>query len=607
MAVNDPRLEQADLPAHPPAEPRDYDWSDSSPDGGPAFSQRGKRRIAWVAALILLVVLLITLPPLFSISRYQRRIAQAISQSIGRPVYFDSVTVHLLPWPGFTIQNFVVAEDPAFGAEPAMRANVVEARLRVRSLWRRRVEFARIRLQAPSVNLVRRSDGVWNLQSIVTQAGSVQNAPTTQSHAGAAPRFPYIEATGARINLKLDQNKLPYSLVDTDFALWLPNERAWQLRLAGRPLRTDTDLSGVGQLHVEGPLGRGAASAALAPLELRADWKPTPLGEAAKLFAGQDAGWRGEASAEATIHGTPAAMRVSSDLHVHHLRRERFVPAEELQLDAHCEAEAMGVLHQVHNLRCTVPTHPGASFLQSIGIGSTPAGLAQVDRDLTFTAELPNAGDLQSASLRLEMSDGSPDWALRWMRLFSQRVSPSLQVVGAVSLLAQRDPNVAGGVLNGFVMCHCLLPGNPGPSARTSGPNISSSDPNASGPAVADVPWVLRAELNPGPARSGGDQQAFRLTAYPEQPAPPGKPEPNEARTDPAESASGSLNRTGYSVAYNSAALAAYAGRFLPALQDGLDLTLTGPVQADRSWGGVQSWTTTAAAKPARRTRHHRR
>ena len=371
-------LGRGELTATPVRTMAEADWSDSSAGNEPVIGHLAHRRLTWIMLFALLLLLLFVLPPLLNVSRYQRRVAQSISQAIGRPVHFDSITAHLLPWPGFTIQNFVVNEDPAFGAEPVMRANVVEARLRVRSLWRRRVEFARIRLQGPSVNLVRRDDGVWNLQSIVAEAGNVQNAPTSQQHAGPAPRFPYVEATGARVNLKLFDTKLPYSLVDTDFALWLPNEREWQLRLAGRPLRTDTDVSDVGQLHVDGTLGRGTAGAAQARLELHADWKPTPMGEAAKLLAGYDAGWRGEASAEFTVHGNPGRMQITGDLHVHDLRRAEFVPPAELQLDAHCEAIAMGVLHQVHQLHCTLPTRTGGSLLESIGFGRSTTPEQQV-------------------------------------------------------------------------------------------------------------------------------------------------------------------------------------------------------------------------------------
>ncbi len=156
----------------PPAE----NHSDAALDAEPVFTHRTKRRLTWALLVVLVLLLLVVLPPLIHVGRYQRRIAQAISQSIGRPVHFDDIHLHLLPLPGLTIQNFVVQEDPAFGNEPTLRANTVEARLRLSSLWRRRVEVSRISLQAPSINLVRRADGRWNMQGVITQAGYLQSS-----------------------------------------------------------------------------------------------------------------------------------------------------------------------------------------------------------------------------------------------------------------------------------------------------------------------------------------------------------------------------------------------------------------------------------------------
>src|ERR1700756_1861917 len=124
-------------------------------------AERGRRRqsVMMALALILVLLLLALTPPLLNVSRYQRRIVTSMSESLGRSVHLDNVTLHLLPVPGFTLQNFVVSEDPAFGNEPTIRANEVIATLRLSSLWQQRVEFSRVKFEDPSVNLVRNADG----------------------------------------------------------------------------------------------------------------------------------------------------------------------------------------------------------------------------------------------------------------------------------------------------------------------------------------------------------------------------------------------------------------------------------------------------------------
>lgn len=596
-------------------------WSDRAINEEPVLGHRGRVRLAWIAVLLVVVALAATLPPLLNVNRYQKRVASAIADSIGRPVHFDSITMHLLPLPGFTIQNFVVMEDPAFGAEPAMRANVVQARVRVSSLWRRRVEISRIRLEAPSVNLVRRPDGAWNLQGVVTQAGHLQSAPTAQRVASATPRFPYIEATGARVNLKLGDNKLPYSLVDTEFSLWLPNAQEWHLRLQGRPLRTDTNVSDVGELRVEATLGRGAGAggAANEPLTLDASWKPTPMGEAAKLITGNESDWRGAASAELSLHGTPSAMNVVSDLHLHNLRRADFVPRLPMGVDAHCEANAAGVLHQLSHVRCVMPTARSTSLLDAVNFfrkgNDTPAGAPGV---LSLQAEVPNAMDLHSAVATVDLQKGSPEWVLGWMRLFSRRISPELAVGGDLALHLHRDPETEGeDDWTGSAICRCTLPSliedpRPRKPAESRPAEIAAAS-------AATSPWLLQASHDP--SSQPGSANAVSIRAFP-------KPAPIPARTgpdtqpdtqpetasvepvDPAHSISGQISRSGYTLQYGSAAIARYAAGLLPTLGDEMPTTLSGVVQSERAWGARQVWTEASSAPvraPRRMSRGHRR
>ena len=182
---------------------------EAEPDLDAVPSHRIRNRLLVGLTILLVILLLAFVPPLINVSRFQRRIERNISASIGRNVTFDRVSLSLLPVPGFTLDNFVIDEDPAFGSEPILWASQVDVTLRISSLWRRRVEFSKIALtDSSSVNLVRLSDGKWNIEKLLLQASRIEAAPTAQRFAGPARRFPYIEATGARLNLKLDQEKM---------------------------------------------------------------------------------------------------------------------------------------------------------------------------------------------------------------------------------------------------------------------------------------------------------------------------------------------------------------------------------------------------------------
>jgi AsmA protein len=383
--------------------------------------------VLWTCVVLALLFLLALTPPLLNVNRLRRRIAESMSASLGRPVHLDRVTVHLLPVPGFTLENLVVSEDPAFGFEPVIRANTVEATLRPSSLWRRQVEFSTIRFIDPSLNLVRNTQGKWNLQSLLMHAANVNTAPTAQSKPGPQPRFPYIEATGARVNLKLGNEKKPFSLTDADFALWLPTPAQWRVRLEAKPARTDTNISDPGTVRLEGSLQR-ATSMAEVPVDIRASWEGAPLGEASRLLSGTDADWRGNLTVEATLQGKLGAAKLATKLHFEDLRRADFVPAKSLDVQVECTGTLETMTALVHTPACSM-------------VGQKLTAVAgSVDLTALSSAGLSAAAALHSApGLQVGSPGVSEAWLMDWARLFSQRI-PSTEdgkgtVRGSLSLV----------------------------------------------------------------------------------------------------------------------------------------------------------------------------
>jgi hypothetical protein len=378
---------------------------------------RKRRNLLRATAFLLLIAALALLPPYINGERYRHRIADAMSQSLGRPVHIDTVAFHLLPSPGVTLGGLVVDENPAFGNEPVIRANVVEATLRLSSLWRRQIEISRLAFgvdsngAGPSINIVRNAAGRWNLQDILMQAAHANTAPTTQTRPGPAPRFPYIEATGARVNLKLGDEKMPFSLTDADFALWLPSPQQWHIRLKATPSRTDTNASDTGSITLEGTLGR-AATLADVPLNLTASWAHAPLGEATRVLSGDDQQWRGTLDIGATLTGTVGASHLDTTFHITDLRRADFVPADLLDVSAHCTSAADLTAVLLTNATCTIPNG-----------GPQP---------LTLTAPALNLQTPATAAFSINIQQLPADWLLNWARLFTQQI-PDMHVAGALN------------------------------------------------------------------------------------------------------------------------------------------------------------------------------
>jgi hypothetical protein len=408
------------------------------------------RKLARAAAVVLFIVALIVTPPLLNVSRLQRRIAASMSQSLGRPVRIDSLSLHLLPVPGFTLQGLVVSEDPAFGSEPAIRANKVDVTLRPSSLWRRRVEIATIRFEVddngsgPNVNLVRNAQGRWNMEALLMHAAQVDTAPTEQRKPGPEPRFPYIEATGGRINVKLAEEKMPFSLTDADFALWLPSPQQWHVRLEGRPVRTDTSTSDTGVIRLEGTLER-AATMAEVPVDLQASWHDAPLGEASKVITGNDADWRGTLHVDAALTGKLGAAKLTTTVTLNDLRRADFIPATLMDVSADCSGVLNTTTAVLSSPNCTMPAPCG------------PGVSAVADQiDLTHPA---------STSARIGTPDVSERWLLSWAGLFSDKISVKdgcggLMRGSVVYMSGSNDPKAWQGQLEGQVGEIAGLPSN---------------------------------------------------------------------------------------------------------------------------------------------------
>src|SRR6478736_10238482 len=208
-----------------------------------------------VAIVLVVLALCIFLPPNINGARFKNRLASTLSAALGREVKVGSVKYRLFPRPGFDLYDFKVMDDPAFGAEPLLFCGKVTADLRLTSLWQGRLEIANLKLTddvaPPSLNLVYERDH-WNLEPLLLRVEQVPTAPTAKRSAEQRSRFPYIEASSGRINLKVGAEKTPFTVTNTDFAFWLASENVWHIRMEGRPVRTDMNLNDTGEIRMEG-------------------------------------------------------------------------------------------------------------------------------------------------------------------------------------------------------------------------------------------------------------------------------------------------------------------------------------------------------------------
>ncbi len=339
---------------------------------------RSKRGVLTLSVVLLLAMFLIR--P--GANRLRTGIVNSISMALGRPVEVAAVRLRLLPRPGFDLENFVIHDDPAFSAEPMLRAQEVTASLRVTSLLRGRLEIARLNLTEPSINMVRNAAGHWNLEALIERAAKIPVAPTSKAKTERRPGFPYIEADRGRINFKVGPEKKPYAFTEADFALWQDSENEWGMRLKAQPVRTDFNLSDTGTVSVSGSWQR-AMTLRETPLQFTLQWERAQLGQITKLAYGNDKGWRGGLKVSATIVGTPADLALAASASVQDFRRYDIFGGGDLRLAAQCSGHYSSPEHTLSKVACSAPVGDGIITVNG-GIHSL---LSRRDYDFALTGQ----------------------------------------------------------------------------------------------------------------------------------------------------------------------------------------------------------------------------
>jgi AsmA protein len=314
---------------------------------------RSKRGIG---ALLAILLLLFLFRP--GVYRLRSRIANSIGSALGRKVTLDNVRVHLLPRPGFDLEGLVIDDDPAFSAEPMIRAEDVSAAIRFRSLLRGRLEIATLSATEPSINLVRNKDGQWNLTSLLERNARIPVAPTGKSGSERRPAFPYLEAGHARINFKIGQAKKSYALTDADVALWQDSENSWGARMKAQPVRTDFNLTDTGLLQFSATWQR-ASTLQQTPVQVAVRWDKGQLGQMTTLLSGKDRGWRGGVTMSANLSGTPEALLIKSAISVDDFHRYDILGSGNVRLATSCSGRYSVVDGLLDDVLCDSPVGVG--------------------------------------------------------------------------------------------------------------------------------------------------------------------------------------------------------------------------------------------------------
>ena len=290
-----------------------------------------RRALKWLIGIgavvaVLLVVAAIALPRLIDTPRVQAMIAGSATQTIGRPVKFESLSVKLFPLPAVELHKLEVAEDPQFGTAPFLTLETGRVYLKLRPLLGGRVEFGDITLERPRIALIQRADGHLNVASLAPASES-RTAPRPGRSGGGAggAAVSQIKVVGGLVTyvaLGKGSAPTPYRVENLDLTL---TNQASQLSVKGT-LRVNP-----GDLLVKLTDGVVALNGARPPLEAPLRGRIGIEGKDVEPFVAASAGpspaIAGPIKGDFTLGGTLGAPRASGTVELASLRVARMSAA----------------------------------------------------------------------------------------------------------------------------------------------------------------------------------------------------------------------------------------------------------------------------------------
>jgi hypothetical protein len=290
------------------------------------LSRNRRRARNFTIALLLLGLAAWIVPSYFSAERYRRRLRAGLEQTLHRPVKFGTLSFHLVPRPGFSIEDAEVEEDPDFGSEPFARVDRIDCELRWHSLWRSRMDFAHLHLDHPSFNIVMNSRGEWNVERLLLQSGVT--APRVAAAGGtpsAAAEQLDLAVDDARINFQVGPNKKPFALTDVRARLQVnPAQRRVQFQVTASPVRSDLTIPTPGPVEASGTWTPGADL--LGPIEAQVRTRGALLYDWIPVVTGQNPQVYGVMDTDVRLTGSLPDIIVEGETHLTQLHRWEELP-----------------------------------------------------------------------------------------------------------------------------------------------------------------------------------------------------------------------------------------------------------------------------------------
>jgi len=180
-------------------------------------------------AVVLLVGLVLLLPFVVDLNKYQDHYRPLIEEALNRKITLEDIRLTIWPRLGARVAGFTVVEDPAFGSGPFASLASVEVGVKLMPLLSGKVEVEEITLREPLITVIKNKNGVLNASTLGRRGVAVPEKPSRAAVPSpdgplkilALPAVDRVSIVGGKVTYRDGSQSQPveYALQDLEFVL----------------------------------------------------------------------------------------------------------------------------------------------------------------------------------------------------------------------------------------------------------------------------------------------------------------------------------------------------------------------------------------------------
>lgn len=129
-------------------------------------------------AVLLIIGVILSLPFLIDLNKYQDRYKPPIEEALNRKIQIQNIRLTIWPRLGARVEGFTILDDPAFGSGPFALLASLDVAVQLKPLLGGKVEVDEITLRDPVVTVIKNKNGVLNVSTVGRPGVPVPETPS---------------------------------------------------------------------------------------------------------------------------------------------------------------------------------------------------------------------------------------------------------------------------------------------------------------------------------------------------------------------------------------------------------------------------------------------